>query len=51
LNSLKKDRQINDQIVKHGEYATILDIQERKRQGGSLVIREINEKLDFLKKL
>ena len=51
INSIKKDRLLNDQIVKHGQYGSILDIQEKKRRGGSLVVKEINEKLNLLNKL
>ena len=48
---MKIDRKLNDQIIKHGEYADILEIQERKRVAGSMLTNEVNEKLNILEKL
>ena len=51
LRNMKADRKLNDQIIKHGEYASILEIQERKRVAGAMLASEVNEKLNILEKL
>jgi hypothetical protein len=38
LKNLKTDRVLNEQILKHGEYGSILDIQERKKQAGTMMV-------------
>ena len=46
-----KEKELQDQIIKHGQYESILQIQERKSKAGNIIVKQINDKLNVLEKV
>ena len=51
INSKTKDKKLQEGIIKYGNYGSILDIQDRQNKVNKLMVKQINEKIDFIKKL
>ena len=43
-----KEKDLQDQIIKHGQYNSVLEIQSRKSKASNIVVKQINDKLNVL---